>query len=303
MPRFAAPDPRSLPRRTRLRDLAYIWLRYWIRHGRPPRLFVPRRFSEKLQWRKLFDLDPRHTALCDKLALRDFLADRVGTDMSVPLLWHGASPEEIPFDDFVVPYVLKCNHGNAMNVFIDDPRAVDRAAVRAKVARWLARNHGRSHVEPGHIGIVPRIMVEAMLREADGRPPREYKAFVFAGKAALIAVRINVDHLVHSNLHVLPDWTPTPLRLDTPLYEGPMPERPAAFDRIVSIAETVAAGFDHLRVDFLECQGRLHLGEVSLYPQSGMVPLSPDSFDFRLGELWPLPGSRCRAIAAIVGWR
>jgi hypothetical protein len=294
----AAVTPR---RRTPLRDVAYIWLRYWRRHGRPPHLFAPRRFTEKLQWRKLFDLDPRHTMLCDKFALRSFLAERGGADLLVPLLWIGESAQSIPFDRFAGPYVLKCTHGNAMNIFVDDPGAVDRPAVEAMLSRWLGRNHGRALVESGHIGVPPRIMAEAMLREADGRPPREFKVFVFGGKAALIAIRVNVDHFVHSVLHVLPDWTPTPLKLDTPLYEGALPARPAAFDRMMDVAEAVGADFDHVRVDFFECRGRLYFGEVSLYSQSGLVPFDPDSFDVWMGGLWALPAARRRALAALRG--
>jgi hypothetical protein len=50
-------------------------------NGRKPRLLRPRRFTEKMQWRKLFDLNPLYAVISDKLAVRDFIAERVGNDL------------------------------------------------------------------------------------------------------------------------------------------------------------------------------------------------------------------------------
>ena len=36
---------------------------------------------------------------CDKIASRDYIADRVGIDKLPELLWVGDKLEEIPFDD------------------------------------------------------------------------------------------------------------------------------------------------------------------------------------------------------------
>ena len=47
-----------------------VWRRYNHHMGRGPHLFRPRRFSEKMQWRKLFDLDPIYAVFSDKVATR-----------------------------------------------------------------------------------------------------------------------------------------------------------------------------------------------------------------------------------------
>ena len=39
---------------------------------------------------------PTYVVLCDKLAVRDFIAWRVGTDVLVPLLWVGENPDCVP---------------------------------------------------------------------------------------------------------------------------------------------------------------------------------------------------------------
>jgi len=281
--------------------VANIVFRYWRKHRRLPRLFAPRRYTEKIQWRKLFDLDPLHTTLCDKLAVRDWVAARAGEHLLLPLLWSGDDPGDIPFDEFRRPYVVKTNHSNATNIFVDDPAALDRDQARAALRRWLARNHGIGLNESGHVGVNPRVMVEPMVTLVDGAPPVDYKFFVFAGRVQLIAVRINEDHLLHSTLHLRPDWSATPLKLDTPLYAGPPLRAPRDLAAMIAAAETIAAGLDHLRVDFLHDGDRFWLGEVSLYSQSGMVPMTPDEMDGWLGSLWPLPNPGKRALAALRG--
>lgn len=64
--------------------------------GRVPRLFRPRRYTEKMQHRKLFDFNPLFPILCDKIAVREFTAARVRREHLVPLLWSGA-PVDVPF--------------------------------------------------------------------------------------------------------------------------------------------------------------------------------------------------------------
>lgn len=278
-----------------------IMFRYWRKHGRLPHLFAPRRYTEKIQWRKLFDLDPLHTVLCDKLAVRELVATRTGDQVLLPLLWTGDDPDEIPFDSFHEPHVLKTNHSNATNIFVDDPAVLDRDAARARLRRWLVRNHGTGLNESGHVGVPARLMVEKMVALPGGRPPIDYKFFVFAGRVRLIAVRVNEDHFLHSTLHLYADWTPTPLKFDTPLYTGPALQPPGDLDAMTAAAEAIAAGLDHLRVDFLHDGSRFWFGEVSLYPQSGMVPLTPDRMDGWLGTLWPLPDPGSRALAALRG--
>ena len=58
-------------------------------YGREPSLARPRLFTEKMQWRKLFDLDPRFAILSDKVAARDFIAREIGADYLPPLLLAG----------------------------------------------------------------------------------------------------------------------------------------------------------------------------------------------------------------------
>jgi hypothetical protein len=76
----ASPDLATLIRI----KLSYLW-----RHGRLPNLAYPTRFTELIQLRKLYDRDPRMPIMADKVAMKSIVADRLGRDWVVPMLWSG----------------------------------------------------------------------------------------------------------------------------------------------------------------------------------------------------------------------
>src|ERR1700724_1106290 len=78
--------------RRSLRTIRIVQRTYSKFVEQPLHLFYPRRFTEKMQWRKLFDLDPIYAVFCDKVATREYVAQRVGSDALVPMLWLGRDP-------------------------------------------------------------------------------------------------------------------------------------------------------------------------------------------------------------------
>ena len=131
-------------RRTRLgtwlRVVVRVCITYRRAHGRLPALLRPRSFTEKIQWRKLFELEPCFAVISDKLAARDFVAQRIGAGRQAAVLWAGDDPDAIPFDRLVPPSVLKSTHGAGQTIIVRDAAALDVAAVRsARVAGVLLR--------------------------------------------------------------------------------------------------------------------------------------------------------------------
>jgi hypothetical protein len=75
--------------------MARVHAHYILLHRRIPNILAPRRYTEKIQWRKLFDMDPVYAILSDKLAVRSFIASKVGEAQLVPLFWSGR-PQRYP---------------------------------------------------------------------------------------------------------------------------------------------------------------------------------------------------------------
>ena len=282
-----------------LDDFRKVFREYRRVFGRYPNLLRPRRFSEKIQWRKLFDLNSLYSTMADKIAARDFIAERVGPEWLVPLLWTGESVDDIPFDALEPPYVLKCSHGSTFNVIVRDRASLDREKIRATLQDRLARNFGAYMREPCYTPIQPRLLAEQLMLEADGSPPLELKIFVFDGRARLIhGVFVDKTRARFDAMHDC-DWRPLPWHAFNQRYEGQVP-KPARLAEFVSLAERLGAGFEHLRVDLYQWQGQPRVGELTLYNLSGLWPFTPDEVDFILGGWWRLRRPIGRALAAVL---
>lgn len=260
-------------------------------HGRPLRLFRPRRFTEKIQWRKIFDFNPVFPVLCDKLAVRDYIAARVGTEHVIPLLWSG-TPEDIPFDRVAPPYFLKSTHSSGQVVMIDRGEVPDKAAIRARAERWLAIDHGAAYDEPGYGPVPPRLMIEETVTTPDGARPDEIRLFVFDGRVAVINTVFVENGKIRNGAFHTRDWTRLSWHF-TRTSDRDFP-RPIRLDEMIALAERLGEGLDHVRVDVYDCGDRFWVGELTLYSWSGYSRFNPDEADLELGAHWRtrMPGWR-----------
>ena len=46
----------------------------------------PKTFTEKLQWLKVYDYKPEYTQMVDKLAAKEYVAERIGKKYLIPTL-------------------------------------------------------------------------------------------------------------------------------------------------------------------------------------------------------------------------
>ena len=277
-------------------------LRAYNQHQqRPLHLFRPRRFTEKMQWRKLFDLDPIYAAFSDKVATREYVAQRVGSDAVVPMLWLGNDPAALPLETLRAPYIIKCSHGSGWNIVVRDNDPMDYGTTRVQLGRWLASDYGYEKIEPGYSAVPRRLFVEPLLTH-QGDFPIEYKFFMFNGVARLVLLRANYGDRGDERTQAYYDmqWRLLPLRaLDAPCSTTPVP-RPPEFDTMRVMAERLTEDRDHIRVDFLIGDGRVYVGELTSYHESGMTRFDPDKMDFVLGEWWELRRPFLRACWTII---
>lgn len=267
-------------------------------YGRAPSLARPRLFTEKMQWRKLFDLDPRYAILSDKAAARDFIAREIGADYLPPVLWLGDDPDAVPFDTLEPPYVLKPTHGSG-NVLRVHDRTIDLAAARETMRGWLAHSHGAALDEPGYVHVPRRIIVERMIRNGDETTPLERRIFTFGGKVRLTQTIMVEGEFLRIAAYHDRDWNRLPWRAQSVPHPGPFP-RPVRYDALLALAERLGTGFDHVRVDFYDTGERIYVGELTLYTWSGLAKFTSDEPDRVLGNYWSLKRPVARAAAAML---
>lgn len=264
-------------------------------HGRTPSFLRPRRFTEKMQWRKVFDFNPLFPTLCDKIAVREYVSARVGQEYVIPLLWSG-SPEEIPFESVTRPFFLKSSHGSGQVVMIAVDEKIDIDALRARTKRWLALNHGNVHDEPGYGPVPPRLMIEETVVANDGGRPEELRLFVFDGKVAVINTVFVENGKIRNGAFHAPDWTRLNWHFSRAIDRAfPKPHRLAD---MIAVAERLGEGLDHVRVDIYDCGDRIWVGELTLYSWSGYSRFNPDEADFELGSYWKMPAPGWRSAIA-----
>jgi hypothetical protein len=291
-PGNARPLPRASPHAFR-----HVLAGYYLTFGRLPNLVRPSLFSEKMQWRKLFDRDPLFAVLADKLAVRDFIAERIGPGRTAELHWVGDAPDDVPFARLEPPYFVKCSHRSGLNVLVESAAGFDLGAALTKLRAGFAEDYGRTHFEPAYLPVTRKILVERLLRLADGSAPLEHKLHVFGGRARVIeTIIVARDRSRWSQFHDV-DWQPLPWKASNPLHPQPLP-RPAALEETIALAEMLAAGLDYVRVDTYDCDEGVRIGELTLYDHSGLCRYSPDEADRQLGAMWPLARPVRRAVAA-----
>jgi hypothetical protein len=277
--------------------IARVRAAYIAAHSRAPRLMAPRRFTEKIQWRKLFDMNPVYAILCDKLAVRSYIAARIGEQFLVPLLWSG-QPGNIPFKQLPAPFVLKSNHASGHFRMISGAEDVDEDALRRQAAEWLSYRHGVGQDEPGYVPIPPWILAEQTVMTDDGGRPEEVRVFVFDGKAAVINTVFVEDGQIRNGAFHTPGWT----RLDWHFtrFVDRRFCRPKRLDNMIWLAEQLGRGLDHVRVDFYDCGERIFVGEMTLYSWSGHARFTPDQADLLLGAYWRIENPLRRAVSAVL---
>ncbi len=263
-------------------------LRYRMRAalGYDPNLRQPRTFNEKLGWRILHDRNPLLALTTDKINVRRYVADRVGDDVLVPLLGIWSRAEDVEWEKLPNRFVLKGSHGWNMNLLVHDRMTLDTSAAASQADGWLRRNHYQAAGEWAYRDLVPRLLAEEMLLDADGGIPADLKFYVFRGRAKLLRVHTgrHGDHRANSYDEQLRPLPLMQLAKPDPHYVLP----PEAHDAL-RLAERIGAEFDFARVDLYCVGGQVRFGEITHYDGNACAPFRPASFDRMMGDYWTLP--------------
>lgn len=246
----------------------------------------PQSFSQKMQWLKVHDKDPRKATLSDKLAVREYIAARIGDEVlpKVYRVWDKA--DDISFDGLPSRFFLKCNNGSGMMRRITDApstSADELDELRKTVAGWYARDFAAEYFEMHYADITPRVYAEEWLDDIEW----EYQAWCFSGKVAFIAA-IHEPHGVNEKQFFLPTWEKLPFVSSQPEYQGTI-EQPDCLMDLLTWSERLADDFCFVRVDWYGTRHGLMFSEMSFTPAYGIVHWDPARYNDEVGTLLQLP--------------
>lgn len=285
----------------RTAGLAARWDQVVLRHrmrqalGYDPQLDQPRTYNEKLAWRILHDRNPLLPLTTDKVAVRDYVADRVGDDVLIPLLGVHDDVDDLSWDELPPQFVLKASHGCEMTAVVPDKRQADRQRVLSAARSWLRRDYYEFSHERVYRGLPRQLIVEALLTDDDGGQPADFKFLVFAGRVAL--VRVHSDRFGDHRVNFF-DAALRPLDLSQVYPERAGMVMPPQADALMTVAEKLGQGFDYARIDLYLARGRVWFGEITHHDGNACAPWHPAEMDRALGDLWRLPAAAGRSAEA-----
>ena len=279
-----------------LTDEQYIQLRYWEFFKRKPNLQDPQTFNEKLQWLKLHDRNPLYHVLVDKYAAKEFFKKTIGEEYVIPTIGVWDYFEDIDFSSLPDQFVLKTVHNSGGVIICKDKKSFNIEEARKKIKKWQKMDYymlfGR---EWPYKGVKPRIIAEEYLAVLESSELKEYKVFCFDGEPKLILVCKGTAHGDgRSNDFYDMDYNHIPVTVTYPNSKV-KETRPPEHDEIISIARKLSTGIPQVRIDTYLADGKVYIGEMTFYHDSGLCNFQPPIFDVEFGKLIHLPGVETRS--------
>jgi len=269
-----------------------------------PNLAAPRTFNERVAARKLSASGDLYRTTTDKYAVRQFVAERLGEEVLIPLLQVCERAEDLDFDALPSAFILKSAHASGWNEVVRDKSAADRDALRAKMRKWLRSNFYAAYFEPQYKDMSARIVAEPLLLTAEGIVPPDYRFYVFRGRVRVIGANTGLHRTDVCYSLFDPVWRRLIVEAAYPSAGELAPPRRLA--EMIGAAEVLARDFDFARVDLYCFDDKVLFGEITHTPSGSLAKFTPADFDLALGQIWesggPIP-EKYYALDAAAGFR
>ncbi len=274
-------------------DKPYLQILYYAYMGRRLHLKNPKRFTEKLQWLKIFDRKPNYSTMVDKYAAKEYVAKVIGEEHIIPTIGVWDSMKQIDFDKLPNKFVLKTTHDSGTVRIIDQSKGFDQDNLIRYFESRQKRKLGELTREWPYKNVKPRILAEEYLEsdetQSGDHELRDYKFFCFNG--IVKCMKIDYDRFTnhHANYYGR-DKKRLPFgEIKFPSDDSKTIELPKHFDEMIQLAEKLAKDIPFVRIDFYEVNSKVYFGEMTFYPASGLGPFEPDEWDYTLGSWLELP--------------
>lgn len=274
-------------------DDIMLRIQYRIKTGCGLNLKAPKRYTEKIQWYKLYYRDPLMAQCVDKFEVRHYV-ESCGME-SILNECYGvySSVEEIDFNALPNQFVLKDTLGSGGNsvILVENKRKTNIDQIKKQLSKWISqptnkKNSGREWVYEGR---GHRIIAEKYIK-SDSREGGlvDYKFFCFNGE--IYCLYVMSDRATGLKMGVYDsDFRPMNvfIRYDQRMQENI--QIPKKYSEMCEIAKKLSSKFPHVRIDLYNQNGKIWFGETTFFSGSGYTMFDPDEFDFMMGEAFKLP--------------
>lgn len=276
-------------------DKQMIRLQYRIKLHRRLNLKEPSRFTEKLQWYKLYYHDPLMRRCVDKYEVRGYVTDCGLENILVPIFGIYDNASDVDFSVLPRQFVIKdtLGGGGSSVIICRDKERLNIKKIAEEMERWTKcplsyKQGGREwpYGERKH-----RILIEEFLPADEEKGGLvDYKFFCFYGESKYLYVI--ADRKVGEGAGVGIYEAKTFKRLDVHRCDEKILSReirkPAVYDDMLKIAGVLSEPFPEARVDLYCVENRIYFGEITFYDGSGYMGFEPDAFDYEMGNEFDL---------------
>lgn len=276
-------------------DNIMLRIEYWVKLGRMLNLKTPQRYTEKIQWLKLFYRKPEMVRITDKYTVRSYVKECGLEDILNECYGIYDTVEQIDFQKLPQQFVVKdtLGSGSVSVLIIKDKASANIDEIKSQLNKWISDKS--NELDDGrewayHSGEKHRIIIEKFLKQST-EDLVDFKFLCFEGEPRYI-VHDKDRFGGHKRTFFDLDWN----RLDVKDKEYPVAEeiipKPKNLDEMINVAKRLSRGFPALRVDLYNVNGKIIFGELTCYPWSGLVQFCPDKFDFEMGKYFVLPNEK-----------
>lgn len=255
----------------------------------------PLTFTEKIQWLKLYDQDPRKGIYSDKYLVRTHIENKIGKEILNDLITINGkevfyNSNEIDFDLLPNSFVLKCSHASHFNFIIKDKSRLSTKEIKGikrQLNKWLKIRYAFVNgLELQYELTKPSIIIEKYLSINDDLP--DYKFFCFSGELKFAWI----DSGRYSGHHTRTIFNPlNPKEIYDfqfgavdQFIKGDTLNLPNNFPEMVNVAKKLAEDFLFVRVDLFNVDEKIYFGELTFSSGSGYRCPDPKSVDIDLGK-------------------
>jgi hypothetical protein len=272
-----------------------ISLQYKIKTGRKLDLQHPKRFTEKLQFYKLYYRNPEMIRCVDKADVRAYVEEKGLREILIPCVGVFENEKDIDWERLPNKFVIKdtLGMGGASVVIVKDKKTIDLYSLKKQVHGWLSAN---AHIKSGgrewpyYSGKNHRVIIEEYIEsDPDKGGLIDYKIFCFNGEPKYLYVITdrNVGEkaclgIYDADFNMLEAYRRDEKRPDRKV------DKPKEFDEMIEIAKNLSSGFPEARIDLYNVEGRILFGEITYWDGSGYMTFEPDEFDLQMGEAFNL---------------
>lgn len=265
--------------------ISYVKKEYRYITGHKLNLDKPTRYTEKLQYLRLFvySYDELVSKCASKLGLREYALEKGYKDNLINNYGVFDRFDDINFDILPSKFIMKCTHACGFNYICYDKETLDINKLRKTFNKWLKTNYGNMTIEKHYSPIKPQIVIEDLLLE-DNELPIEYKIHVFNGKAKYMYVVTGRNNDIRYNNFYI-DWKEFNRAQFNHWKEDPtFNKKPLLWDEAVKLAESLAKPFPFVRVDLYIIANHIYISEMTFTPAKGTLTFRDDKVDYEIGE-------------------